>query len=256
MFNLIKCEFFKLRKSMAFYVLLGTQILLSIFATVLSIVMADNITNASTKSALYGINALISTLSDTSLIMILGSILAGIFICSDFENRTFQGAISSGNGRGRVLLSKVLVYFAALSIISIPYPVIYSVVMTITNGFGAPIDVTMCYKVVGMFLSTFVINASILSVAVLCAFVIKKSGAVIGISIGLLALGGNIFIGLGNFSQIVSKILPYTPLGLNSWVMKQDVNVFDFNKVVLIGLVYISIFVFATYRMFRKAELK
>ncbi len=256
MFNLIKCEFFKLRKSMAFYILLGTTILLAIIGTVVSIVMAGNITNTSIKSSLYGINVLISALSDTSLIMILGSILAGIFICSDFENRTFQGAISSGNGRGRVLLSKVIAYFVALSILTIPYPAVFSVGMTIFNGFGAPINVVMCYKIAGMFLSTFVINASMLSVAVLCAFLIKKSGAVIGISIGLLAIGGNIIVGLGSLSPVIGKILPYTPLGLNRLVIKLDVNVFDFNKVVLIGLVYISIFVFATYRIFRKAELK
>lgn len=253
MFNLIKCEFMKLKKSIAFKVVFAIICFYGTMMTVTNIIQVTPVTPTS------GVGAFLFALAEqSSIIIIVGAVMAGIFICADFENRTLQTAIACGHSRMTLLISKALAYFLAMAVIMVPYPVIMSVCMSIHNGFGTPITFDILLKLLASLLSIILVNIVALSVCVFLAFMIKKSGAVIGSCIGILAVI-NVAIGiLSRVSISAQPILKYFPsmTGLGNSVLKQETGYGIFIPAILISILCTSIILLITGILFQKTELK
>jgi len=114
MINLLRAELFKLRKSTAFKVCFllscASAMALTYFSHAIAI---GSFSNSISGSA--------SGLSEFVIISLLGSLLTGIMVCSDFETKTIHDAIACGKGRSSVVLSKVLVYVLIITLLFVPY---------------------------------------------------------------------------------------------------------------------------------------
>lgn len=96
MYNLILADLFKLCKTMAIKILFG----ITTVSAVIMAVMAYMIPQGKIGASMTGIGFM---LSDISMISILGAVIAGVFICGDFDNKTIHDAIASGCSRGEVI---------------------------------------------------------------------------------------------------------------------------------------------------------
>lgn len=253
MLNLIRCEFLKLRKSMAFKVIL---VIIFVYGTMMTI---TNIIQVTPTTPTNGISAFLFALAEqSSIVIIMGAVMAGIFICTDFENRTLQNAIACGHSRMTLLISKAIAYFLSMSLIMIPYPIIIGVSISIHNGFGMSLSFEILLKLLLSMISIIFINIVGLSVCVFLAFMIRKSGAVIGSCIGVLALI-NVVIGvLSRVSNEIQPVLKYFPsiTGLGNSVLTQQANYGVFISAIFISLLYMGIILVITGGIFRRAELK
>ena len=83
--------------------------------------------------------------------MLLGSIFAGIFVGTDFMNRTINRQIEFGHSRLNILISKGIVLFLATEIIMLLYPISSVIVNTTLNGWGEAFTITTIYILLEQF---------------------------------------------------------------------------------------------------------
>lgn len=114
MFNLIKADLFKLRKSAAVRVLS----FITVIGAAVMLMMAYWIPRNDSLSQFNDIGFLFS---DVNVMSILGSILAGWYIGGDFDNKTTQDAVAGGYGRFTVIAGKAVVYGIGLLLLLVPY---------------------------------------------------------------------------------------------------------------------------------------
>lgn len=255
MYNIIKCEFFKLRKSRSFYVIFLVMAAMSLLMFYMIASREQEIVNRGTVVN-SGVNIFLNALSDFSLYATLGAIFAGMFICGDFENRTLQNGISAGGGRLTILAGKAIVYFIAVSMLSLPYPLINLICSTIRFGFGLELSIEIILKLLGILTAFLFSNCALVSICVSFAFVIQKVGGVIGAGIAVIIFGGNIIISIAAMRPELAFIFDYSPYGLSFSSISLDNGTADFIKVIFISLIYMAVVLAATYGVFKKAELK
>lgn len=253
MLNLIKCEFLKLKKSIAFKVVLA---IICVYGTMMTI---TNIIQVTPITPINGISAFLFALAEqSSIVVIIGAVMAGIFICADFENRTIQSTIACGHSRMTLLISKAIAYFVAMALIMVPYPVIMSICISIHSGFGTPLSFGILLNMLASMLSIILINTVALSVCVFIAFTIRKSGAVIGSCIGILAVI-NLIIGLLSRVNIaIQPALKYFPsiTGLGNAVLTSKASYGAFISAIFMSILYTVVILGITGSLFRRTELK
>ena len=96
MYNLILADLFKLRKSMTIKVLF----IITIVSSVIMAMMAHMISQGKINSNMSGIGFMFS---DVNMIGILGAVIAGVFICGDFDNKIINDAITNGCSRFAII---------------------------------------------------------------------------------------------------------------------------------------------------------
>ena len=102
MLNLIRADLFKMCKSSVMKILFGITTLCAGAMTVI----AYFITQRKMDPGMTGIGFLFS---DINIISILGAVIAGVFICGDFDNKTIHDAIACGCSRRTIIDRKSVV---------------------------------------------------------------------------------------------------------------------------------------------------
>lgn len=136
--NLICADLLKLRRSLGYKLILLAPFILGMYAWYITIVVHDS------KST--GLSFLESSVRDFQYISSFVAIFAGIFISSEFANRTFGIAVSAGNKRLSVFFSKVIVLLIGVlpMVVSIAAPLV--LLTSISNEFAPQVENPQLYS--------------------------------------------------------------------------------------------------------------
>lgn len=231
--------------------------------------MAYLIPQGKISSSLTGIGFMFS---DINMVSILGAVIAGVFICGDFENKTIHDAISTGFNRGTVIISKVIVYFCSIGLILLPYAIVTiialstgfefsmgSVAIGFLNMLTADTMAVFSTSTIGQLLITMLVLTIVymaqLSICVPLAFILKKQVYVVAIYYGLSILSGQLML-LADSSSIFNQIFTRTPFGGNHAFLTLDTVASDILKALGVSFTFIILIIIVTYTLFRKAEIK
>ncbi len=265
MFNLIRADLYKLFKSMA------TKILFAI-TTVCAVGMAMiayMIPQGKIEGGMTGIGFL---LSDVNMMGILGAVIAGVFICGDFDNKTIHDAIANGCSRLTVIISKAIVFFLAIAFILLPYVIVVSIALasgsefsmgSVAVGFlnlltinaGTAFSALKIGKLLIVMMTLIIVYMAQLSICVPLAFLLKKPVFVVAINYGFAIFCAQL-LGLRESSQTFDRISACTPFGGNYSFITLDSGTGDIFKAILVSIIFMIVILAITYGAFRKSELK
>ncbi|NLH45608.1 MAG: ABC transporter permease [Acholeplasmataceae bacterium] len=265
MYNLILADLFKLRKSMAIKILFGITTVSAVIMSVMAYMIPQGKIDASTT----GIGFMFS---DVNMMSILGAVMAGVFICGDFDNRTIHDAVANGSSRGEIIVSKAVVFFCAIAFILLPYAVITGIALgtgdqfsmgsaavgllhLLTSESGKAFSASEIWKLLTVMLTLIIVYMAQLSVCVPLALALKKPVLVIAINYGFAILCAQL-MGLRNSSKVFDHIFAITPYGGNYIFVTLDTGTGDIFKAITVSLIFIIVMIAVTYCAFRKSEIK
>lgn len=178
--DLVKAEWFKLRKSLGFKLLLAVNGLCGICLVSTYILLGEG--NASL--GLCGYRAMGGGVTMVLMHAYIGYLFAAVFLCKEFSNRTFAMSLLCGHSRTKIFASKAagfllgyfLLYWEFVGIVSIGASAVY--------GFGMEWSMDILWEIllllgVGL-MACFTTGA----VAVLIATAARKAIVTIGVGIG------------------------------------------------------------------------
>lgn len=265
MLNLYLADLYKMRKSTAMKILLG----IAVICAVAVVVMAYLIANGKIGRNLSGINFLFS---DASMVSLLGAVIAGVLICGDFDNRSIHEAITNGNSRAAVVISKAASFSTALLAIILPYAIAIGIALgtgfkfnigASSMGFmhllqveaGKSLAVSDIGSLLTVMLTLAIVYIGQLSVCVLFAILIRKPVVVIALSYVLSILSGQLQLLKGN-SKVFDWIFACTPFGSNYGFVNLNSSSGDVIKAVVVSVLFTTVMLIIAYITFRRSEIK
>jgi ABC-2 type transport system permease protein len=265
MYNLIWADLFKIRKSMAIKILFA----ITTISAVAMVVMAYLIQQGKIDASMAKIGFMFS---DADIISILGAVIAGIFICGDFDNRTIHEAIASGCSRRTIIVSKAIVFCCTLVFILLPYALLTGIAISTGSKFGMgsvsigflhiltleagkAFSVSEICKLITVMLTLMIVYAAQLSVCIPMAIVLKKPVLVVAIYYGFSILCGQLD-GLRGNSPIFDSIFACTPFGGSYSFTSLNTGTVDIFKAIFVSLIFIIVVLAVTHCAFRKSEIK
>lgn len=112
--DLIKADIYKMTKSP----LIKIIFVLSILSAGLMLLFAHSISTGDIDIQNIGI---LSLFADSQIFTLLGCIIIGTFLCSDFEYKIIENAVSSGHSRAAVVFSKMISLIILIVFLTLPY---------------------------------------------------------------------------------------------------------------------------------------
>ena len=238
MYNQLKVEFYKLRKSLFFYIaMLG-------FLTA-SVLMA--VSQISQGRDISGQDAFLGSISDTSLLFVL-SLFVSYFIGNDFTNRTIDNEIRIGHSRLSTILSRAIIALPFTALLYLFYSVPYALIMGFVNGFDGGVVATDFLIRTPLFVLQLM---AILSFSALIMFWCKKSALGMMLSVCFTVVTCNILRNIMNDNAIFRFTSFYRITTNNLSMTTQDIMISSVSAIVTIFIALL-----AAYIVFRKAELK
>lgn len=265
MLNIIQADLFKIFKSWTIKILFGITTLCS----TIMVLIAYSIPQGKIDSGMTGIGFMFS---DVNMISILGAVTAGIFICSDFDNKTIHETIACGGSRSSIIAGKSIVFFCAIGFILLPYAIATGIALSTGSRFsmgslgvgflnllalesGVSFQVSELFKLLIVMLTLGIVYAAQLSICVLLAIVFKKPVFVVAVYYVFQILCAQL-TGLKDSSQVFNTIFSCTPYGGNYSFLTTDSSTGDIIKAITVSLIFIMAILSVTYSIFRKSEIK
>lgn len=266
--NVLKCEFIKLKKSTSFKVCFIIMILLGIIMSYTTIQSINIIPEM--YQNYDGLGILLNCFSDVAMLALFGAVFAGLFICNDFQNRTIQESIASGNSHFSVVLHKTWIYVLCTVIIFIPYPILFSILTAQNLGWGfenaGVVGADFVGRITLTIITFFFADIPMLVFFVLISFSVQKTGLSIAINVPVMIIGSRVISSLLSSSELLQKIYNYSFLGICNKPFEYlhifepntlaDATLQNFLPIILVSIAW-SIALFAlTVFIFKKRDLK
>lgn len=265
MYNLIRADLFKMCKSSVIKILFGITILCAVAMTV----MAYLILQGKIDPKMTGIGFFFS---DINVISILGAVIAGVFICGDFDNKTIHDAIACGCSRSAIIVSKAIVFFCSIAFILLPYAIITGIALStgykfsmgsvavgflniLTKESGISYQASELLKLLIIMPTLAIVYAAQLSICVPLAIVLKKPVLVVAIYYGFQILCAQL-TGLRDSFPVFKSIFSCTPYGGDYTFLTIDAGTGDIVKAIYVSLAFIIVMLAVAYSVFRKSEIK
>lgn len=265
MINLIRADLYKMRKSKTFQVLIG----LTLFCALGMIMIAYLIPKGKISDSYTGIGFL---LSDVNMISIVGAVVAGVFICGDFENKSIHDSIASGINRSTVLISKSIVFLLAICFLLLPYAMLSIIAIStgyafdmgsvsvgflnlLTQEAGIDFRMDVLFKLLIVAVTLIIAYLAQLSICIPLALIFKKPVAVVAINYILTILCAQL-LGFRKNSKEFDQIISLTPFGGDYNLLTMDASSGDIGKAIIVSILFISIIFLLTFIKFRKSEIK
>ncbi|HZG17174.1 MAG TPA: ABC transporter permease [Candidatus Bathyarchaeia archaeon] len=180
MYNLIKSEWYKLRKDRSFRTLAMMIVALSIFWPLYW--HFDNLLDG--DPLFTGFESFQRAIAGNTLIFKVSlCILAGFFISSEYSTGVMKNIASSGNSRIEIFTAKLCVYAWGAILLSLLFPLLNMGISTILSGFGEMDNQSAALLVLRSTLFTMLYAASFASIAALFAITFTNNGKSIATSI-------------------------------------------------------------------------
>lgn len=266
MFNMVRADLYKLYKSTVIKVLFGITTL----SSVIMLLMAYLIPQGIISEKMTGIGFMFS---DVNMMSILGAVIAGSFICGDFDNKSIHQSIVSGCSRTTVLTSKAIVYLLSIGILLIPYIIITAVALLSGKEYGMgsvaigflnmitlgvddnTLQGFLVFKQIVVMVVLVIVYMSQLSICIPLAITLKKPVLVVSIYYGCTIL----FAQLSSLSKNISGLADFlsgTPFGGEYSLLNLNSGTEDIVKAVVVSLVFMIIMIAISFQIFKKVEVK
>jgi len=180
--NLMKTEWYKLRKDRSFWVL-------ALFLLAFAVLYPLDILHP------FGGNTKLPNGNDfyrgdilsinTQIVHLFPAILAGFFIASEYSMGTMKSIASSGHSRVRMYFAKLTVFSIGSIIILLILPIFMMGASSVYSGFNVMPEWSFYFQTIGL-LALF--EAAFASFMALCSTILNESGKAIGFLILFLAL--------------------------------------------------------------------
>lgn len=250
MYNLIKLEFYKLRKQSLFKMLLLAVIGISVFSAFSEMRILE------TEGLIGSGKAGYANAFKDMFMLFISAIFAGFYIGSDFSNKTIQSQISQGHKRLEVIIAKSVVFFFGTSIIMLLYPVTASVVQTFTYGWGEPFVVASVAYILRVAALGIILNIGTTSIFILFAFLCRDISKTICICLAFPVLISAISATLGNAVPVIGNILRFTTLAQLGNIVGDAILPSTVFTVVFSATVTVIVIISLSNALFARAEIK
>ena len=237
MFNLIKADLYKMRKTKSIKILF----LLCCISSTLMSVISYQLTNVNLSHDIIGIG---SFFTDFQMISLVSVIFISLFICNDFDNNFIS-----------ILIFLLPYVIAAIVGMCSNYsfetflPSVFQNIMKNENG--TAFDFNIFLKIIAIWFTMAIVYASQISISIFLAFSIQKSVIVISLGYIFNAAIAQI-INIDAASDFFSK----TPFGVDYSKLTLNADSSVFFNFIGISLVFLAIMMILSYLFFRKAEIK
>ncbi len=245
MFNLLKVEFYKLKTSKTFKLILVLMVLQSILCPIL---FSGSMTG---KQVLLQVFAAQEFLA---LYILIGA-FAAIYIGDEFNTGCIKNLIAYGHKRRNIVIAKSISYYFGIVIISLTSPILITTINTIMNGYGQVFTLNSLAFILKVSFLMALIYIGIGSIAVLISF-ICRNGIITVVAFILIDTINRAFRGLVFQKYLSGVIYKRTIFGQSLFL---DMEYIDFSQgFKIIGVVIITIIVSTLLSVFffKRAEIK
>ncbi|MFS0722493.1 ABC transporter permease [Paenibacillus sp. 1P07SE] len=260
MVNLIWAEWYKLRKSVAIRILI---FITGICAVVMAL-FAHLIAEGKMAESMGNLGFMFS---DMNVISILGAVIAGVYICGDFDNKTIHHMIAGGKSRGTVVAGKAVIIACGLVLILLPYVIVTAAALmsglafdmqaaglgflNLLSAMPGTFSAAEAGKLAALMLTLIIVYIAQLSITLPLALMLRKPVLVIVIYYAFSILCGQL-AGLGG----LDTWLNLTPYGTDHVLLGADSGYAEMLQSIGISVVFVLAMLLLSYLVFRRAELK
>ncbi|MDS0527268.1 ABC transporter permease [Clostridium sp. SHJSY1] len=205
MSNLIRGEFYKLRKSKYF----AGMILLSLLIGFYLMIEWDNHTQRlkiTSPDSINGLNSISYSFQLITIISFMFALLAVEFIVKDFKNSNMSKSFIYGYTRNTVLLSKLIVFTLFSLLLELIYTIPLVIYASLNHGFWGNLDVNNLY-LIRLLVVGILYNMATIFIIVIVAVITKSTLFTITSPIILIAS----FLLATSHPYFITKIFFYMP---------------------------------------------
>lgn len=245
--NLIKNEFYKLRRSKLFYF----SIILALLQNVVIYAFSEHLKIAGGKETL---TYMLFIQGSLALDIIIGAFAAD-FIVSEFYYGYIKNLIAYGHKRILIFISKTIAFETATIIISFICPIAMTIINTARNGYGEVFTYSSLVSLIGLLLLMMLIQIAVGSIYVLAAFASRNTYITVAIVIGVDFINrvlNVIFVRNKSIEWIIDKLILSQPGIISS----DKVAALDYIQAAAVAVITILICVSAGIYAFNKADIK
>ncbi|AWI05377.1 ABC transporter permease [Clostridium drakei] len=247
MSNLLKVEFYKLKTSKIFYLTMFLNLLQGIAVYAFS----ENFKLMSGKQAFTFILSIQSSLA----LDILIGIFASDYIVTEFSSGYIKNLISYGHKRIDIFVSKSIVYYIGIIVITFIPALVLSSINTKVNGYGEIFNLYSIIFLIKLFLIIMIIYIAIGSIFVLTAFISRNANITI-IVIVFLDFANRILDIIAVQKKSLEWIFYKSIFAQPGIVLSDKATTSEILQAVLISVVIIVVTTVVGIYVFNKSDIK
>lgn len=258
MMNLIRSEFFKLKKEKNIYIVLLLIVLLffimSKFAHDYIVIGLKNILGTNRVNFNSGSNITVEILKSGDILILLFLPIISSVLMTDFSAGTVKNNIISGYSRSKIYLSKLVVCSITCIFIVLFYVIMAFLMVTIKNGYDGNLDLNLILNTLKVIVIQMPIYIGIISTAFMIGVLTQNKTVVITVYLLYQFVAETIFIALGDK---ISNIMQYEPISNLDKVAHIGSNTFSDNLIfIVIGLVILVVTMFIGLTKINRMDIK
>jgi ABC-type transport system involved in multi-copper enzyme maturation permease subunit len=208
MSNLIRGEWYKLRKSRYFFGMIFLAVIFGIFLTEMWI--EDREMNPTFNDVIKnGAMSIQYAYERISMGSFLFALFGGMFIVNDFNNRNFGRSFSYGFRRSKLILSKLIVYILFSLFLELIYTTVLVIYASNKYGFCEKINANFILYLFSVVVS--LILFSIATISIIAAVAVITRSFFITLVLPIIILSSNIFLykNMGSYLFVLLSCMPW-----------------------------------------------
>ncbi|MDP4090053.1 MAG: ABC transporter permease [Bacillota bacterium] len=246
MLNLLKVEFYKLKTSKIFWLMVIAGVVQGIAGPLASSILR-------TKT---GEDMLIFSFQMQQFLFWIP--LIGVFVYfigSEFQTGSIKGLIAYGHRRRDIIIAKSIAFYTGVAVISVIFPLVVTVINIALNGYGRAFDLQAFAVFLRVSLLMTLIYVGMSSLAILIVYVSRNAivASALFIFLDTLSRMGQ---GLSFRSKTVEAIYGKTVFYQVNYVALKDTTFSQGLEVVVICLITILLSTAAAIFVFKRADIK
>ena len=212
MFKMISAEFYKLRKSKSFLIMLGVIAGMAAFISVVFGISPEELAETGLRPDTVSEMLGVATGLNTTIILFMFVGFTITFISNDFESGTIRNPLAVGTKRMHYWIAKFVMILIACAAFILAGTGVAGLAYSLFEPFGAGFNVGNFLMSLGVTYLSLVAQATLFMAV---AVITRKIGATLGIVLGYLVfdmLAGT-FVGILEVEGIVARLVGFLPGG-------------------------------------------
>lgn len=246
--NLIKKDLYQIRHNMI--------ILLSFLAIILMGIVGAESYILDLRSSKYAIGIFDAMVFDSTIIVILATLITSSLLGIEFKNRTINNDIHSGNSRQDIFFSKIISYLIIYNLLIIVFPLAGCIRMIPKLGFAINMAGGIAH-IIKIILYSILLNSAMFSVCIFISFLCRDIGKTLSLSATYI-LAFSLLMAYGKPEGLFDKvkILNFIPLIEIRYVLYENLSANNHIMIIISALIIFIFFTMLASHAFKKVDLK